>query len=115
MLSRKALNINFKVFRCDSKFRAVLWIDLIGERRRFFVWWEHFATRGSSDVDVRFWCKKTLDFSKFMMWPQGQGERGLSQCGHFVSNGKGEPIFRDFERTSFYGRPLIHSFSKYSC
>jgi len=29
--------------------------------------------------------QKTLDFSKFMVYPHGKGERGLSQCRHFVN------------------------------
>jgi len=52
-----------------------------------------FRTRGSSDVEVRtFWCKKTSNFSKFMLCPHGQGEGGLSQCEQFSD--KGEVIKR---------------------
>jgi len=29
---------------------------------------------GSSDVDVRTFCQKASDFSKFMVCPHGQGE-----------------------------------------
>jgi len=38
---------------------------------------------------------KPSDFSKFMIYPYGRGEGGLSQCGHFADNG-GKVNFRDF-------------------
>jgi len=48
---------------------------------------------GSSGANVRtFWCKKTSDFSKFMVCPLGQGERGLSQCGQWGIGGQFFPI-----------------------
>jgi len=49
---------------------------------------------GSSYVDVRtFWCKKLRIFSKYMVYPHGQGEMGS--------------IFCDFVRTSFMDGPLL--------
>jgi len=46
---------------------------------------------GSSDADVRtFLCKKTSDFSKFIVCPHGKREGGgLNQCGHFADKGVG--------------------------
>jgi len=38
---------------------------------------------------------KISDFLKFVMCPHGQGERGLSQCGHFVDKGEGVNILRE--------------------
>jgi len=39
--------------------------------------------------DVRtIWCKKYLDFSKFMVCLHGQGRRVLNQCGHFADKGR---------------------------
>jgi len=41
------------------------------------------------------------DFSKFMVWPHGQGE--LSQCRHFADRVN----FSRFCADVFYGRPLM--------
>jgi len=38
-----------------------------------------------------FLVQKTLDFSKFLVYPQGQD--GLSQCGHFTTRVKGDQFF----------------------
>jgi len=48
---------------------------------------------GSSDAVVRtFWCKKTPDFSKFMVCPHRQRE--LSQRGQFADKwGRGGEFF----------------------
>jgi len=62
-------------------------------RRKGFVQCGQAGRGGSSDANVRtFWCKKTPNFSKFMVCPNGQG--CLSQCGHFF--GWWGSIFRDF-------------------
>jgi len=43
---------------------------------------------GSSNADVRtFGAKKNSDFLKFNVFPHGQRERGLRQCGHFADKG----------------------------
>jgi len=47
---------------------------------------------------------KTSGFSKFMVYPYGQGGRGLNQCGHLADKGEGS-IFRDSVRTSFMDGP----------
>jgi len=44
---------------------------------------------------------KTLDFSKFMVWPHRQGGGWLSQCGHFVDKEGGGVNLQDFLQTSF--------------
>jgi len=36
---------------------------------------------------------KTLDFSKFIVCPHGQGGEGLSQCGHFADKEGGDQFF----------------------
>jgi len=48
-----------------------------------FVQCGYFADKGGfSDADARtFWCKKTLDFSKFMVCPHGQGGKCLNVPG----------------------------------
>jgi len=45
---------------------------------------------------------KNIGFLKFVVCLHGQGERGLSQCGHFADKGKGV----NFSRTSFTGGHL---------
>jgi len=47
--------------------------------------------------------QKTLDFSKFMVCPYGQGE--LSKYGQFLDKVKEESIFRDCLRTYFMDDP----------
>jgi len=42
---------------------------------------------------------KTSDFSKFIVFPHGQG--GLNQCGHFSDKRGGGSFFRNFMQTSF--------------
>jgi len=49
-----------------------------------------------------FWGAKTLDFSKFMVYPHGQGV--LRQCGHFSVKEKGVNFSR-FCATSFMDGP----------
>jgi len=62
------------------------------------------AGESSSDVDVRtFWCKKTSDFLKFIVYPQGQG--GFNQCGLLPTRGEGVN-FSQFCVDVFYGRHL---------
>jgi len=67
-----------------------------------------FANKGRggiSDADVRtLWCKKTSDFSKFMVCPHGQKGRGVEPVRNFADKGS-ESIFRDFMRTSFKDVP----------
>jgi len=56
---------------------------------------------------------KTPDFSKFMVCSHGQGERWLSQCGHFSD--KGERVnFSRFSADVLYGRPLKVEESRYA-
>jgi len=58
---------------------------------------------GSSDADIHPFCTKIfVDFSKFTVYPHGQG--GLSQCEHFVE--KVGQFFRDTVRTSFMDGPI---------
>jgi len=59
-------------------------------RQAKFVQCGHFTDKGGiSDADVRtFWCKKTLNFSKFMVW------RWLSLFGHYADKGS--------ERVNFF-------------
>jgi len=51
--------------------------------------------KGSLGADARtFWCKKTSDFSKFLVCPHGQGRGGgVSQCGYFVDKERGGKFF----------------------
>jgi len=59
----------------------------------------------SSDVDVRtFWCKKTLDFTKFIVCPHGQG--GWTSATFCRQRARGS-IFNGFVRTSFMEDPFI--------
>jgi len=58
----------------------------------------------SSDADVRtFWCKKTPDFSKFMMCPHGQG--GWVSA-NILRTGGGEGQFSRVCTDVSYGRSL---------
>jgi len=80
-----------------------------------FVQCGHFSDKGvSSDADVRtIWCKKTLDFSKFMVCPHGQGGRGVKPVRTFFGQGERGVNFSRFWKDVFYGRPLMLSHLKY--
>jgi len=52
---------------------------------------------------LHFLEQKTLDFSKILVYPHGQG--GLSPCGHFTDKGGRGSIFRTFVQTSFMDGP----------
>jgi len=51
--------------------------------------------------------QKTYDFSKFMVFPNRQGE--LCKCRHFVDKGEEGQIFSDFLQTSFMDGTLAFS------
>jgi len=57
-------------------------------------------------MSALFGAKKSSDFSKFMVCPNGQGGGELNQCGHFVDKERGGSMFCDFVRTSFMYGPL---------
>jgi len=56
----------------------------------------HFADKGCLQMRmfVLFSAKKTLDFSKFMVYPHRQ--RGVESVWRFCRQGRRGPIFRDF-------------------
>jgi len=49
---------------------------------------------------------KTSDFSKFMVYPHGQEERGVEPVRTFCGQVGGGLIFRNFVLTSFIDGPL---------
>jgi len=71
---------------------------------RRFVRCRHFADKGVFRCgSPHFLVQKASDFSKFTVCPHGQGERELSQCGHFSVMER--LIFCDFVRMSFMDGP----------
>jgi len=61
------------------------------------------CSQDSSHADFRtFWCKKTLDFSKFMVYPHGQDGRGVEPVRTFCGQGREGGQFFAF----LCGRPL---------
>jgi len=62
------------------------------KEKRGFVQCGHFLTWRREVLQVRmsalFSAKKTSDFSKFMVCPNGQGGKGLNQCGQGARGGQ---------------------------
>jgi len=76
--------------------------------------WEEGFLRTRGGLQMRMFAlfdAKTSDFSKFMVCPQDNEGRGLSQCGHFADKNGGVNFLR-FCADVRYGRPLYTIRSK---